>query len=512
MYRLIFDSKEEPNFVHFVPKDISLADPNEFTPNNILGRATVVENVGVQFLNENVLARIQVIQNRWWNASHQNATATKDEKEMAIANYKGLCELVERFLGTKVTRSLNDQAQLFGLPIGASQLSDGQKVLLQFCVAIHAQADKLSKLIVLMDEPENHLHPGAMLDAIVEIEKTLTDGQLWISTHSIALLAHFDPDCIWWVEEGTVQHAGSQPEKVLRGLVGDSDRIGKIGDFLGLPASLAVNNFAHQCLLPPAVVANGMDDPQNKQIRQLLEKHRAGETLRIVDFGAGRGRLVSAIRENSSGEIGQTKQRIDYLAYDKSPEFGEGCKAAIARLYGDSNNRYFNEEKILRATIERRSVDVLVLCNTLHEIDPMEWIAMFSKEGIIQWLLKPDGFLLIVEDMEMRVGEKAHQRGFIVLDTADIRALFNIKEKQVGFITDDARKDGRLKAHLVPASCVGNVTGESLKAALRQLKHLAKEEIKKLRQNNPSYRQGRKHAFFVQQFANAELALEVLGE
>jgi hypothetical protein len=363
----------------------------------------------------------------------------------------------------------------------------------------------------VMDEPENHLHPGAMLDAIIEIEKTLTDGQLWISTHSIPLLSHFNPDCIWWVEDSAVKHAGSKPEKVLQGLVGDSDRIEKIGAFLGLPASLAVNNFAHQCLLPPLVIANGNVDPQNIQIQKLLEQYRVGETIRVVDFGAGRGRLISAIHENSSGQPENTKKRIDYLAYDSDSQFAKECKEAIARFYGDANNRYFNEEKELRGKIEHASADILILCNTIHEIDPVEWVSLFSQGGLIRWLLKPEGFLLIVEDMEMRIGEKAHQRGFTVLDTADIRALFQIKEKEVGFVVDDARSDGRLKAHLIPTRCIGNVTPESLMIAMKQIKHLAKEEIKKLRRNEPTYRNGRKHAFHVQQFANAELALEVLG-
>ena len=159
---------------------------------------------------------------------------------------------------------------------------------------------------------------------------------------------------------------------------------------------------------------------------------------------------------------------------------------------------YFNEERDFRANVGRESADFLVLGNVLHEIDPLDWLPLFSGDGFIQWLLKPNGYILIVEDMEMRVGEKAHQRGFVVLDTADIRVLFGVKELQTGFVMDDARGEGRSNAHLVPASCVGNVSASFLREALKQVKHLAKEEIKILRQGNTSCRAGRKHAFYCQ--------------
>jgi len=234
--------------------------------------------------------------------------------------------------------------------------------LLQFCVAIHAQADRLSELIVLMDEPENHLHPGAMLDAIEAIRPALSNGQLWIATHSIPLLAAFEPDDIWWMEEGGVEHAGSIPEKVLHSLLGDEDRIGRLGDFLGLPAALAANHFARQCLIEPTVVTTGAGDPQTTQIAGLLGGLRLGERLRVLDFGAGRGRLVSALREwfKTAEEFAA---RIDYRAFEPDPTHHIECENAIARAHGDASVRLFHEERDLRAALDAHSVDVVVMCN-----------------------------------------------------------------------------------------------------------------------------------------------------
>lgn len=513
LYEVTFDSPAAPQIIHFVPTGLLAADPSSSSPSELRRQAQEVKSLGILNLERNALARIQVLQDRRWNATHPHSSVAPQEKEEDLRNYEGLRTTVERFLGTTLGRSRDGEATLFGLPIGNARLSHGQSVLLQFCVAIHAQAEKLSELIVLMDEPENHLHPGAMLDVIHEIEKALTNGQIWIATHSVPLLSSFDPDSIWWMEGGTVHHAGSEPERILRGLIGDEDRIEKLSDFLGLPAALATNNFAHQCLLTPTVSGPDNDDPQARQIQKTVESIRPGERLRVLDFGAGRGRLVSALREG-----GQTAEevlrRIDYWAYENSGAHRTECEAAIARLYGDTSQRYLASEGDARSRLDSQSVDVVVMCNVLHEIDPLDWLALFDAKGLVRHLLKPDGYLLLVEDTEMRVGEKAHGLGFLVLDTPEIKALFAVREKDTQFVVDDARGDGRLKAHLIPAECVARVTRRSVKDSVEQVRHLALEAIKGLRAKEaaPSYRAGRKHAFHAQQFTNAQLALEQLGD
>jgi energy-coupling factor transporter ATP-binding protein EcfA2 len=513
LYELAFDSQGSPQFAFFAPKPLHLSDAGSLPKNDLLSRAKKAEVLGTGELHNNVLARIQVIQDRRWEATNDDSQYSLEDMRLAIGAYEGLCTLIRRFLSTDLTRSRDGIAELFKMPAAHAKLSDGQNVLLQFCVAVHAQADQLSELIVLMDEPENHLHPGAMLDAISEIQKALTNGQLWIATHSVHLLAHFDPDCIWWMDQGGVRHAGSQPEAVLKSLIGDDERIDKLSSFLGLPAELAANNFAFQCLLPPNVVADASGDPQTSQICSLLRTRLQGRPMRVLDIGAGRGRLASALREGASS-FEDVPSQIDYRAFDPSPKHKPECEAAISRLHGSATNRYFNEDSEIRAVIDGSTVNVAVLCNVLHEIDPIEWVQLFQEGGMLRHLLASDGFLLLVEDLEMRVGEMAHDRGFLVLDTADIRALFALPESDPDFAVDDARGNGRLKAHLVPARYLGNVTTDSLKKTLKQVQRLAAEGIKNLRKHRddpPSYRFGRKHAFHVHQLANAKLALDILG-
>jgi predicted ATPase len=78
---------------------------------------------------------------------------------------------------------------LFGFPLGQSNLSDGQKILLQLCLAIHCQQESLEDLVLFLDEPENHLHPSVIIETIERIKEEVSNGQIWISTHSIPLLS-----------------------------------------------------------------------------------------------------------------------------------------------------------------------------------------------------------------------------------------------------------------------------------------------------------------------------------
>ncbi|WP_374759976.1 AAA family ATPase [Acidithiobacillus thiooxidans] len=66
-----------------------------------------------------------------------------------------------------------------------------------------------------MDEPENHLHPSAVIDLLDAIKEQNPHGQIWIATHSIPLLSHYDEGSIWYVDEGSISFAGRKPELSL---------------------------------------------------------------------------------------------------------------------------------------------------------------------------------------------------------------------------------------------------------------------------------------------------------
>ncbi len=96
LYQIEFDGPESPDIVRFVPKITELSDPSDMTKTERNENARQVEVVGVARIEKNELARVQTIQDRWWNATHQESKISDNEKLDAIANYEGLCSVVDR--------------------------------------------------------------------------------------------------------------------------------------------------------------------------------------------------------------------------------------------------------------------------------------------------------------------------------------------------------------------------------------------------------------------------------
>jgi predicted ATPase len=497
-------------FVRFVPKRLDLQDCNTFAKTQIINFASSIDNVGIDNLPEGAFAKIQVIQDRWFNATHQHTQVAGEDKDRAIADYEKLKNIIEVFLNTKITRTINDEATLFGFPMGQSNLSDGQKILLQFCLAIYSQEQALKDLILVLDEPENHLHPSVIIETIEKIQNCVTNGQIWIATHSIPLLAHFDPSLIWFVESNKIKHAGKIPEKVLHSLLGNEDEIGKLQDFISLPAQYATSRYAFESLFEPAAVLTDSNDPQSFQIRtDLLNLTKTGN-LRILDYGAGKGRLISNIVDLDTANQEKLIQSIDYIAYDKFPDDKEHCEAALIKAYGDCNKKYFNDFGVLLSTYDKGSFDVVIMCNVLHEIDPKDWLKLFQNEGVISSLLSDNGILLLVEDHQIPIGEKAYQKGFLVLDTPQLKELFKISEKETDFKYTDKKGDGRLKAHQIPKHCLIQIDEVSRLASIKSLSATARDKILDIREIEKNYQNGKLHGFWTQQFANAQLNIAEL--
>lgn len=512
-WNYIQTEKIEPIYriVDFVPKVLGIQEVCYMVKDEIKSSAQNVNNIGVEHLHLGTYSRIQQIQSRWWNATHQNATIKKEEINEAKEEYKRLNDLLYIFLGTTLDINIDGDATIFDLPLGNQHLSDGQKILLQFCIAIHCQGKSLDELILFMDEPENHLHPSVIIEIIDRLKTSTSKGQIWISTHSVPLISYFDPSCIWYMDKNKVSYAGNIPEVVLKGLLGDEDRIAKLQDFTNLPGILALNRHAFESLFHPNAVTTDKSDPQPLQIREEIKKHlKDGTKIKVLDYGAGKGRLLSNIVENNTEAIETFNKWFDYVAYDKFDSDKENCLAVLERVYPDYQHRYFNNFSDLFSKHNKESFDVVILCNVLHEIDPREWIDTFDKSSNIAKLLNDNGIALIVEDHAMPIGEKAYQNGFIVLNTSDLKDLFCAKSEEIE--VSDANGDGRLKAHRIPKNCLVRITPSSRIETLKAINRTAREQISAIRKADINYKNGKKHGYWVQQLANTTLALIELGE
>jgi SAM-dependent methyltransferase len=350
---------------------------------------------------------------------------------------------------------------------------------------------KLTEVIILLDEPENHLHPKALLDVVLRLSEQA--AQVWIATHSVPLIGSLvarHPECLWYVDGGRVTYAGRSPDTVLTGLVGDDDERDRLRDFLGLPAVLAANRFAAECLLPPGVVDTPAGDPQLQQIREAIAPRGEDQRLRVLDYGAGKARLAR--------ELAESQVSVDYVACDESSDHADEARAAIETTGG---GKWVGGLNALEAEFAPGRFDVVVLCNVLHEVPPSAWPSLLARLGAH---LRDEGVLLLVEDQRVPVGEKAHKDGFVVLDSAEVRALFEVSSDGRFWLE---AQDGRLKEHFLTKAQVCGVTSVRVTAALVRHRARALREVASLRDGAPTYKNGQLHAFWSMQFTNTSLVL-----
>lgn len=497
--------------IDFFPKSVNLTDSYIQTKEGIqlkVQKSSLA--IGTDDIEEYVLSKIQHLYEKWIIATHHNSKYNEMDKKRIIDEYNSFNIILERFLGTRLDGDLDNNATLFGFRIGEARLSSGQIILLQLCMAIHLQKQKISDIIIVMDEPENHLHPSVAIDIIDSLRKSMPEGQIWIATHSIPILAHYGARYIHYVDKGKVQYAGNIPDVVLTSLLGDENEKQKLLNFISLPEHMAIERFAYECLLPPETKMTGRDDPQNNQIREVLTdlKKKKGN-VKILDFGSGKGRLLSYLYECDEN----INVNLDYIAYDIYGDNNDVdknlCVNAIEQIYGDAKKRCYNSITDLKNEHNDGSFDLIVMCNVLHEIEPQEWIKLFQKNGELSSLLNCSGYLLLVEDTLLPIGEFPNKTGYVVLDTEDIKRLFNYKSQTSLIYTSSINK--RLKAHLIEKKQLVKITPTSKKNCLIGIKNRAEREIKRIRNTGSNgVKDGRLYAFWTMQYVSVSFLLDEL--
>jgi AAA domain, putative AbiEii toxin, Type IV TA system len=471
----------------------------------------IERNIGVTEMQRGAIAYAQKLATEDWNASNPKSKLDSSQKSETAARWESFQRIVSELLGEPLAHDNAGRVHLFGAPIVEAKLSPGQTFIFQVAVLLHAQAKLLPRNVFILDEPENHLHPGAAIDFVERLSNVAKGAQFWIATHSVPLIAWLhakQPGCLWFVEDGKVKQAGREPEVVLESLLGKGDQVETLRSFMALPAQYAQINFAVQCLHPPEVAGDGSGDRQVSQISGILHGIRNGKQatepdskLRILDFGAGRGRLL----EGSSVAL------LDYFAFEPSSQHRAECELKIMAVCGPGV-RYFGNKDALFGAIGKKYLDVVVMCNVLHELSLDNWNRIFDNDGLIQQALAPNGYLLVVEDQRIPVGESAHKHGFLVLDSSHLKELFAIDQEvdATRFLTQCHPENARLKAHLIHASLLRGYEPEGRKRALDALVSTCMTEITTLRKKGDAYRNGLDLAFWTQQFANASLALKDL--
>lgn len=406
------------------------------------------------------------------------------------------------------------EATLNELPISSAKFSDGQMTLLRYAVLIHSGTLENHGVPLLLDEPELNLHPSTLLCLIDTLIKKLPKSQIWIATHSLALAAHLSfshPRSIWFGEDGKFTRTGRTPEKVINSLLGTPEGAIEIADFCTLPSIFAGVSFAAECLREATTMPYKKADPQISQMRQALP-HANNKAISILDFGAGQGRLLEGLIAEYESEKFVALTEFSYYALEVEEKWRSLCLKQVELHYEDANERVFKDVDAAKLKLEK-SVDVVIMANVLHEIDPIYWLNIFNGNGI-QALVKKGGKLIIVEDTQLPFGELAHSAGFMVLEQPALIRLFgitDINDPNIRLI-ESSNYATRLQATEIDSCLLDRVTPETIMDAIKKQLEISLVKVKELRSMNSTsnYSSGRIHAYHVQLIANATLALDIL--
>ena len=486
------------NFLNYSQYDVPLQSPDRF-PTYVISKAK--ENLAKCDFEESALDALLYLK---YLIKHYRYDPDSDEEN----DLNALNELLEALLGQQLT-SLDGEPSMFGLPLNEMQLSPGQQYLLCMCIALHCNKVK-NNSILLLDEPETHLHPDALLNLIYQLQTRFQLDQIWIATHSVALLSRFNTSDIWHMTEQTAKKLGSKSGPLMESLLGELSQRVQLQDFIGAPVSFACNEFAYECLWEPPTVPYKRGDPQvTTTLKAVLDdpstQHeevlQTGTTV-VVDFGVGQGRFLEGVGMDHREQL----SRLDYYAYDKFDTDKETCQAIMCK-YNIDKTRYYNYSDIqaLREELKiKGGATHVLMINVLHEIPPKEWPETFAT---IASFLRNDGKLILVETEELRYGEKPYMDGFLVVQEPAVKLLLN----EIDVRCDHCEHPyERVVRYQIPKKMLLNVDSASVDAAVEEIGRISLEKIYQLRRENNRSKQwllGVQLAFWTHQYANVQLFL-----
>jgi len=249
-----------------------------------------------------------------------------------------------------------------------NDLSDGEKTLFAYSLLFFLldQNPKIhiKESIIIIDEPELHLHPESQILLIRGIRRVIEEkGQLWIATHSINILSDLIPEEIFMVKDSEIISPGRMtPIKSFNELMGIDNHIERLHNFIGDISIWEYVNFMTQCSNNPDTISDASPkDPEIEVLKKSLKDHKSGSIL--LDFGAGRGRVYK-------GLVGDKLlgSNILYSALEPNPDNIEELKKLSL------NGIYQTYESLPDSTF-----DYILLCNVLHEIPIKEWALTLNK-------------------------------------------------------------------------------------------------------------------------------------
>lgn len=365
------------------------------------------------------------------------------------------------------------------------------------------------KIVVLLDEPELHLHPRALIKIMEKLSGNEHIQHLIVASHSVFLIPYFEFEEHIYFEDGEVQQQNSLLYRKIYGdLIGlgeEDDTVEVRGrkdslfDFLGSIGEWEYASYLSECLRPPETVTNvDAKDSQARILYELIKKQiENGKQVDILDYGCATGRIGRCMTAMGLSDFFM-ENKISYSTYDVKEANAELVNETTIPFYGksylpkdlDAGNLKFN---------------VVLLFNVLHEIDIDQW------EKVINTILNitnKDGFILFSENRFLSKGEAPNDTGYLVLDEDEIKKVFGLKNSEPFYINENKKIIG----FIIPREeCEDKTNREYIREALVDLRERTKNSIGSYTglDNEKTYvHYDRKYAFLCQQYFNAERALQ----
>ncbi len=378
------------------------------------------------------------------------------------------------------------------------EFSPGELMLFYLSILVF-YLDHLSdiSIVLIMDEPEIHLHPKALIALMEMLTKSNAISQLWVASHSLFIMplfpfeqiVHFDRNHICPLNRNTYK-------RIYDDLIGLENI--DVYELLKSVENWSYYQFVvENFFLPTSKYSAKKDDEQVQKFISYLDSVRNDRPIKVLDYGAGKYRLWECLKQAIPDRENREKLLI-YEAFEPYPSVNipEGIDA-----YSDESELKCNH------------YDVVVLMNVLHEIDPTQWVQTFR---LISNVLSDDGVMVFLEVHTLTNGEQPYgQAGFLLLQDPQVKKLFS----QASIVRWQDTKQEKSNCWIVSKSSLQTVTQSKIQKTISCLESYCESLLKKLDDErialahdaNPQdvakiKMAGRKYAFLSQQYINAHFA------
>lgn len=353
--------------------------------------------------------------------------------------------------------------------------SPGELILFYISIFIALQNNNRKNKIIILDEPECHLHPQVLIKFVKHICSRNDYTKIWIATHSLFIIPEFDFENIVFIKDNAIISRRSNMYGLL--LSEMTGTYNKNVEFFSSLTQWQFCNYIAECFQNPNVIDNV--NPYDEQV-QLFVQHLKHNSIRsILDFGGGSARLGLSLKSLLGNSF---SSNYEYSIYDPTPSY-KGNEFEIYNKLTDITKKY----------------DCVVMMNVLHEIPPSDWVKTFKS---VYNVLNNNGFLIFVETSILSKGELPNSTGYLVLSNDELKVLFNQPSHFANINITDKQKS---ICTVIPKNALINISEKTIIEAIKVLEENSLNKIKFLRQVESNENNIRKYAFYSQLYINAKL-------